>query len=256
MPIGRRHRTVLRAQQERPWPAASIGIAAMSAAFVATNRAKRNVLVGFVIARWPQAQGVCRGRDHAQRPWLGPPCALDNAASISHFSRARGREGMSDAINTETFAPYIGRRFRLPTGRRSPGRGRSAPIAAADASPRRVQLLLRGAPAPIAPEGMHGSRSRTARASSSISFPSTRHRAIIKTIRSSSIDPRPGVASVPRRKDSLERDAVVKREERHAVLVRLSAGRRERPHRDRRGRRTVDVHRGRARCAGVARVQE
>jgi hypothetical protein len=64
---------------------------------------------------------------------------------------------MSDTINTETFAPYVGRPASLANGQaltliavdlhRSP-----RPNAAPGTS---FSLLLRGAAAPIAPEGLH-----------------------------------------------------------------------------------------------------
>ena len=135
---------------------------------------------------------------------------------------------MTYEASAETFAPYIGKAISL-------GDGSTLTLVAVDRHKSPMPgggftLLLSGAPTPIVPEGMHRSLSRVARALTSTSFPSTRRLAIIRTIRSSSIDRGPvAAASIARRKDSLECDAIVQSKERHAVLVRLPAGRRKRP---------------------------
>ena len=60
---------------------------------------------------------------------------------------------MTDAASAETFAPYIGRAISL-------GDGSTLTLVAVDRHKSPMPgvgftLLLRGAPAPIAPEGMH-----------------------------------------------------------------------------------------------------
>jgi hypothetical protein len=64
---------------------------------------------------------------------------------------------MTDALNAETFAPHVGEEMSLANGprlalvavnRHSSRRPDAAPGAA-------FTLILRGAPAPIVPEGMH-----------------------------------------------------------------------------------------------------
>jgi hypothetical protein len=60
---------------------------------------------------------------------------------------------MTDAASPETFAPYIGKAISL-------GDGQTLTLAAVDrhkspAAGGAFTLLLRGPPAPIAPEGMH-----------------------------------------------------------------------------------------------------
>ena len=165
---------------------------------------------------------------------------------------------MSEAINAETFRPYVGRPASLANGQAltlvAIDLHPSPPPSAAPGSS--FSLHLRGAQRPSQPKGCIGSRSRMAQASSSISFPSTRLRATIKTTKSSSIDREEAAARlVLRWKDALEGDAVVQREERHAVFVRLSPGGSERAHPDRRRRGTVDVHRRRSGFVRVAFAQ-
>jgi hypothetical protein len=60
---------------------------------------------------------------------------------------------MADRVSAETFAPYIGKAVSL-------GDGPTLTLAAVDRNKSSTPgngftLLLRGAPAPIAPEGMH-----------------------------------------------------------------------------------------------------
>jgi hypothetical protein len=65
---------------------------------------------------------------------------------------------MTEAISAETFTPHIGAAVSLPGGPRLTlvaveRRSAQAPAPAASRAP--FSLILRGAPAPIVPEGMH-----------------------------------------------------------------------------------------------------
>jgi hypothetical protein len=68
-------------------------------------------------------------------------------------SRKGGQDDMTDAASAETFTPHIGKVIALRDGPPLTLVAVDRPKSAAPAGA--FILLLRGAPAPIAPEGMH-----------------------------------------------------------------------------------------------------
>ena len=191
LPIGRRHRPVLGAQQE--------------ILCCRVDRHRRHVRrlgrdkqrieerpVGFVVALWPEREGAVRRRlAYAAMAWTLQGGSTKPRLSFTlGRSRKGGEDCMTDAPSAEIFTPHIGEAVSLPMGKSSrwfpsiSGMRRAMPLAPHSA------CCCAASPTRSCPRECTASHSKTAQASSFISSPSTRRRATIRTIRSSSTERR------------------------------------------------------------------